>query len=153
MVRNPFRFLLFLLLAGCTTCPKYEATARSEAEGAMVTGSLELFPLVKVVVLRVDGKCRLGWDAQRPTPLLVDPGVRVLEVGGEYISMLPVRGAATVTFTVDLVAAHAYQLHIERDGRYLTFWIEDVTTGTTVTDRITKDAGIVPIVGGPGMAQ
>lgn len=136
-----------LLLAGCAIPSSYEATSRSASEGAVVSGWMQLFPLLKVVVLGVDGHVRRGWDAHSPSPLLVDPGMRVLEIRGEYLGILHT-GYANVELTADLQAGHAYQLSIEKDGQLLTFCLKDETIGNSVSECQTKEARIRPFWGG-----
>jgi hypothetical protein len=138
-----------ILLISCAVGPKHEATVRSPNEGALVSGWMQVLPLLKVILVGVDGLGRRGWHARTTEAALIDPGGRILNVHGEYLGLFYV-GYADVELKADLQAGQAYQLRIERNGRLLTFWLEDATTHSEVSDRQAKEASIRVIVGGPG---
>jgi len=132
--------ILAVVLAGCATDPQYQAAVRSLDEGAQVSGSMNSYPLV-VKLQRVDGR-RLGyWQEQSVKPVLIEPGTRLLTVHGEYVG-LPLSGQGDAELKAILQAGHAYQLQVERNGRLLTFWVEDVATHEAVSDRQTTKASV-----------
>jgi hypothetical protein len=128
---------LAFVLAGCASTPKYKTTVGSPNKGALVSGSMKSWPLV-VGVKRIDGR-RLGfWQEQ---PVLVEPGMRVLSVHGEYTGFL-FCGYGDTELRAILQAGHSYRVEAERKKRMLTFWIEDAVTHDLVSDRQTTNASL-----------
>lgn len=143
---------LSVLGAGCSAPTRYEATVTSTEQGAVVSGWMQSFPFMKVVIGSVDGLPRLGMDTQMPAPLLIDPGDRTLHVFAVYMTYhwLPMEGYAATDFKVHLEPGHRYALKLSRDDELLTFWIEDEATHAEIAARQTIEAKASVIVGGVG---
>jgi hypothetical protein len=108
-----------LTLTGCTT---YKPTALSPDQAAEIHDSSNharhVEPstnLWKVNLMRVDG-CRMKYRSPRnTTPILVDPGTRVLTVRAQSpVTKLWDNGL--VELTAELQAGHAYQLQYDLLG-------------------------------------
>lgn len=130
--------LVALTLTGCAT---YQHTVHSSDQAAEIHDSSSQARnaepstnLWKVNLMRVDG-CRLKYRSQRnTTPILVDPGTRVLTVRAQSpVTKLWDNGL--VELTAELKAGHAYQLQYTWRPGLMTYWVEDEATHLQVSDR------------------
>ena len=127
-----------LTLTGCAT---YKPTALSPDQAAEIHDTSSQprnaepsTNLWKVNLMRVDG-CRMKYRSQRSTtPILVDPGTRVLTVRAQSpVTKLWDNGL--VELTAELQAGHAYQLQYTWRPGLMTYWVEDEATHLQVSDR------------------
>ena len=118
-----------VVLVGCANTPSYHATALSKSDGAVVRGYWSWASWHPYVFIdKVDGR-----ETSRRTPhgpILVDAGVRNLTVSATHFDRL---GHAELQ--ARLQAGHAYQVQLEQNGKLMTFWVEDVKTHETVSER------------------
>ena len=152
-IHNGFLVLsLAVWLAGCAFEPTYHASANSAEEGATVSGMFQMMPFFKVAIVGVDRYVRRGMDAGLASPMLIDPGIRNLKVRCEYLgfSVLAYKGESSLDLRADLKAGHAYELKGERSERHVTVWLEDAATHQVVSQRVSAEATVAPVLGGVG---
>ncbi len=127
-----------LTLTGCTT---YQPTVRSPDQAAEIHDSSSQARIAEpstnlwqVNLIRIDG-CRMKYRSHRSTsPILVDPGTRVLTVRAQSpVTKLWDNGQ--VELTAELQAGHAYQLQYTWRPGLMTYWVEDESTHLQVSDR------------------
>lgn len=127
-----------LTLMGCAT---YKPISGSPAQAAEIHDSSSparpsepSTNLWRVNLIRVDG-CRLKYQSQRSTtPILVDPGTRVLTVRAQS-PVTKLWDDGQVQLTAELQAGHAYQLQYSWRPGLMTYWVEDEATHLQVSDR------------------
>ena len=136
--------LIAVVLAGCATNPKvpvdlqYKLPAPGVAT-AVITGSEVSSPLTHnptAFVLSVDGKIvmagKKGWNV----PLLVEAGVRIIDVQmsrGEFVShsYLELNAAAGVHY----ILMFDSDVGLLGNNTYCDFWFVDAATGRAVTPK------------------
>ena len=129
-----------VMLVGCATgrTTYHHATVNSEHDGAMVSG---YWPLAlwrdRVMVIAVDG-IQVDPSILPSASILVDPGIRNLTVWGNGFP----GWEWEVKLKTTLVAGHAYKMRFERDEKLMTFWVEDVITHETVSEKQTADGNM-----------
>jgi hypothetical protein len=130
-----------VILTGCTSEPKYHATANDPKIEAEIVGSSHQG--ATVTLSRIDGQKVGTWKWQRGVtyfgqedPILLDPGDRVLLVHCEADSLFVTR-QASAQFDVTLKPAHIYQLRCERNDNAYSFWLEDQDAHRSVSDKQT----------------
>lgn len=116
--------MLALLLAGCATAPRYQATVVNRSDGAIVRGSHVggwFGDFTDVWVEKVDGlPCSVRFNS-----VLVDPGSRVFSVAGIYAGWFGGRDTGRVELNAIVKAGHTYRIKVERSRELMTFWVED----------------------------
>jgi hypothetical protein len=132
-----------IILAGCASDPKYQATVNDPKSEAVIVGSSQQGTIV--TLHRIDGKKVGTGQWQRGVTffgneesILVDPGDRVLLVHCEADSLFVTR-EATAQFYATLKSAHIYQLRCVRYGNDYTFWLEDRTAHMVMGIRSVTD--------------
>ena len=135
-----------VVLTGCatgSTSPTYKSTVHSATEGAQVRGSRTwgVFHSTAVIIERVDGCWLSPWNRTPTSLVLVDPGMRSLDVYGEYLHPF-LKDVGQVELKAMLRAGHAYQIQFEQKERLMTFWVEDVATHEAVSERQSTNATV-----------
>jgi hypothetical protein len=122
-----------ILLAGCTTTPGYQTHAANKSEAAAVRRvTFRGFADQTIVELeKVDGlPCPMLSD-----PVLIDPGSRILNVVGNYHGVFGVQERGRVELNATVRAGHTYRIRVERNGRIMTFWVEDEEAHEAVSEK------------------
>lgn len=130
-----------IILAGCTSTPNYQAKATTRSDAAIVRGweSDGVISFTYTEIDKVDGLRLSVWS--QTGGALIDPGLRVLSVAGNYaggfggIERYTGRGELDVT----LKAADSYRIKAERSGARMTLWVEDEETHEVVSERLTTN--------------
>jgi len=133
------------ILIGCVTVPLYQASVTDPAQGAVLrawsSGKTATFGTFIELVddrLLYDG-LRASDEAQFGTGVLVNPGVRTLNVAATYWGgLINYTGRAKLTATLE--SGHTYILKAERTGTLITLWLEDQETHEAVSEGITAKA-------------
>jgi hypothetical protein len=99
-----------------------------------------LFTWYKLTLKQVDRKqVHLPWwETDWHTPILVDPGDRVLGLRCDFASNNQ-PDFVTADIPVSLQAGHVYQLHGGVEDNAVTFWVEDTATHFIAGKHITMD--------------
>lgn len=125
-----------LVLAGCTTTPRYHAKATDRTDAAVVrgwkSGGVMFFTYTEIE--RIDG---LGVSTFSREKAMVDPGLRTLSVAGTYAGGIGgiERYTARVDLNATLKAGHSYRVKAERSGELMTLWVEDEEMHEVVGER------------------
>lgn len=129
----PAVVMLAVVLPGCATSPSYQARAGNQSEAANVR-RLTLAGFIDQTIAeleKVDGSPCPGVSDY----VLVDAGLRTLDVVGNRYGVFGARDRGRAELKVTAKAGHTYLIRVELNGRTMTFWTEDADTHEATSER------------------